>query len=193
MQPGGVCAAGVEAGGIGRAGLALAASLVTCLCFGIVPALGSTGVDPAAALKEGGRASTAGRRQHRLRHGLVVGEVALSFALVDGALVVAATPRASITARNVESTRRARLAFGELRDVVVMDVTASAMPWTDAEPRLVEHFVRTRDWDPTVEPHEFVMLVLQPVRVQAWRSVEEIAGRELMRAGHWLDASAPQD
>lgn len=29
-------------------------------------------------------------------------------------------------------------------------------------------------------------LVLRPVRVQAWREADEIAGRTLMRDGRWL-------
>jgi hypothetical protein len=118
--------------------------------------------------------------------------VPLSFAAISTDLIVCATPRTSATARNVEATRRARLGLGELRDVVMVDAAASTVAWSTAEPRLVDHFVSTRGWDPLGEPFDFAMLVLRPVRVQAWRSLEEIAGRTLMRDGSWLDSPDSQ-
>ena len=62
----------------------LAASLVTSLAFGLVPAFGASAVNLTSTLKEGGRTS-GGRRQRLLRQGLVVGEVALSVILLAGA------------------------------------------------------------------------------------------------------------
>ena len=41
------------------------------------------------------------------------------------------------------------------------------------------------DWDPRRDTG-YVFLVLRPVRVQAWREANEIAGRTLMRDGSWL-------
>ena len=41
------------------------------------------------------------------------------------------------------------------------------------------------DWDPRGMTG-FVFFVLRSVRVQAWREVNEIADRELMRDGRWL-------
>jgi hypothetical protein len=41
------------------------------------------------------------------------------------------------------------------------------------------------DWDPRGAAG-YVFLVLRPVRVQAWREANEIAGRTLMRDGTWL-------
>jgi len=64
---------------------ALALSLATSIGFGIAPALGSSGGDLTAALKEAGRGGTAGIRQKLLRHALVAGEVALSMTLLVGA------------------------------------------------------------------------------------------------------------
>jgi putative ABC transport system permease protein len=66
-------------------GFALAVSLLTSVLFGLVPAFGASGVDLTEALKEGGRSATAGARRRLLRNGLVVGEVALSLALLVGA------------------------------------------------------------------------------------------------------------
>ena len=67
----------------------LAASLLTGLAFGVLPALqfrrGATSV---ASLTDGARGATAGVARRRLRHGLVVGEVALATLLVVGAALL---------------------------------------------------------------------------------------------------------
>lgn len=64
---------------------AIAASVVTGLVFGIVPALHSSRPDLASTLKESGRSSTAGAGSHRLRNALVVAEVAMAVVLLVGA------------------------------------------------------------------------------------------------------------
>jgi predicted permease len=63
---------------------ALALSMLTGLIFGLVPALRATSTDLQTALREGGRGSSSARG-HRLRAGLVVGEVAVAVILVVGA------------------------------------------------------------------------------------------------------------
>jgi predicted permease len=62
----------------------LAASTLSGLLFGCAPAWYATRVDPAEALKEGGRSGT-GAGRHRLRRLLVIGEFALALALLTGA------------------------------------------------------------------------------------------------------------
>jgi putative ABC transport system permease protein len=62
----------------------LAASTLAGLLFGSAPAWYATRVDPAEALKEGGRAGTGAGRQ-RLRRMLVIGEFALALSLLTGA------------------------------------------------------------------------------------------------------------
>jgi putative ABC transport system permease protein len=62
----------------------LAASTLAGLLFGCAPALYATRVDPAEALKEGGRSGT-GAGRHRLRRVLVIGEFALALTLLTGA------------------------------------------------------------------------------------------------------------
>jgi len=71
---------------------ALAAGLGTCLLFGIAPAWLSTRVDAAAALKEGGRNSSA-PGQHNFRRALVTGQIALSLILLVGAGLLIQTLR----------------------------------------------------------------------------------------------------
>jgi len=62
----------------------LAATTLAGLLFGCIPAWYASRVDPAEALKEGGRSGTSAGR-HRLRRILVVGEFTLALALLAGA------------------------------------------------------------------------------------------------------------
>nr|WP_286676389.1 ABC transporter permease [Paracidobacterium acidisoli] len=65
----------------------LGATTLAGLLFGCVPALLAARVDPAEALKEGGRSGTS-RERHRLRRILVVGEFTLALTLLAGAGMV---------------------------------------------------------------------------------------------------------
>jgi putative ABC transport system permease protein len=64
---------------------ALALSMATGLLFGIVPALRAAAQNPATLMREGGRGLAGGLRRDRVRAGLVVSEVALSFVMLVGA------------------------------------------------------------------------------------------------------------
>ena len=63
----------------------LAASLLTGFLFGLAPALGLAKSDVQEAMKESGRGTAGGVRSSRLRHALIVTEVALSVVLLAGA------------------------------------------------------------------------------------------------------------
>ncbi len=64
---------------------ALLCSLLTGVLFGTVPAWLASRADINQALRENSRGSTAGRSQHRLRHTLIVGEVAFAMVLLAAA------------------------------------------------------------------------------------------------------------
>lgn len=66
-------------------GFALLCSVVTGVLFGTVPAWFASRPDLNLALRENSRGSTAGRSQHRLRHTLIVGEVAFAMVLLAAA------------------------------------------------------------------------------------------------------------
>src|SRR6185369_6478431 len=66
-------------------GFALLCSVVTGVLFGTVPAWLASRADVNQALRENSRGSTAGRSQHRLRHTLIVGEVAFAMVLLAAA------------------------------------------------------------------------------------------------------------
>lgn len=60
-------------------------SAATGIAFGLLPGWFSSRVDVHEALKQGGRASSGTRSTNRLRHGLIVAEVALALILLAGA------------------------------------------------------------------------------------------------------------
>jgi len=68
-------------------GFAAAMAIVTCVLFGLAPALRATRVAPASAMRAGGRGLTSGRERFSLRRGLVVAQVAMSLVLLAGALL----------------------------------------------------------------------------------------------------------
>jgi putative ABC transport system permease protein len=65
----------------------------SCVIFGVVPALRATRMNAAAVMKAGGRGSTDTHERFRLRRVLVVVQVALSLALIVGALLFVRTFR----------------------------------------------------------------------------------------------------
>lgn len=101
--------------------------------------------------------------------------------------VVVAVPRSSKTAKNVGTTKRARLALGDPRDVVVIEAEGETVdPEGDGSGRLLDAFQLRTGWDTQAEPGDYVLLRFTPKRIQAWRNVAEIRGREIMRDGQWL-------
>ncbi|HVU15683.1 MAG TPA: ABC transporter permease [Candidatus Didemnitutus sp.] len=70
-------------------GFTFGLSLLSCVLFGLVPALQASRPDQIEEIKEGGRTATGGARGHRLRHALVVLEVALALVLLVGAGLMA--------------------------------------------------------------------------------------------------------
>ena len=62
-------------------------AVLTCLVFGLVPALRATNTAPAHAMKAGSRGSTDSRERFGMRRALVVAQVALSLVLVVGAML----------------------------------------------------------------------------------------------------------
>ncbi len=63
----------------------LVVSVATGVLFGLAPALQASRTDPREGLHKGGRATTGGGRQSRLRNALVISEVSLACVLLIGA------------------------------------------------------------------------------------------------------------
>jgi putative ABC transport system permease protein len=68
-------------------GFAAGLAVLTCVLFGLTPAIRAARIEPGAVMKAAGRGLTAGRERFSLRRALVVVQVALSLVLVAGALL----------------------------------------------------------------------------------------------------------
>jgi hypothetical protein len=104
----------------------------------------------------------------------------------DGRSLTVSTPRASRTAVNLVRAGTARVALGQTRDVVLIDGAVEALA-LGAEPELEEAHARASGFDPRTLSDEYVYLRITPRAIQAWREVNELAGRWLMRDGEWID------
>ncbi len=78
-------------------GFTAALAMLTCLLFGLMPALRATHLSPSSVMHSGGRTMTAGRERFSLRRGLVVTQVALSLVLLVGALLFVRSLRNLLT------------------------------------------------------------------------------------------------
>jgi hypothetical protein len=105
----------------------------------------------------------------------------LSF-LWDGVGVIVSTPRTSVTGRNLSRGGHVRVGVGELRDVTMID--GAAEPVEDEQAK--DAFAAKHGWDPRNESGDYGYFRIVPDRVQAWREVNELSGRTLMRDGKWL-------
>lgn len=70
-----------------------AVATVSCVIFGLLPAIRATRTPPVAAMRAGGRGLTSGRERFALRRALVTAQVALSLVLLVGALLFAGSLR----------------------------------------------------------------------------------------------------
>jgi hypothetical protein len=112
--------------------------------------------------------------------------VPLSLAWIDERVVIAVESD-SRTARNIIEHGIARLALGATRDVVMIDaVLDRAFDLDEVRAAMADRYAARSDWDPRNGRGRFVFIVLRPERIQAWREVNELAGRTLMRAGSWV-------
>ncbi len=66
-------------------------AVLTCLLFGLVPAIKATRTAPITAMRGGGRGITDGRQRFTLRRALVIGQLAVSLVLLVGALLFTRT------------------------------------------------------------------------------------------------------
>ena len=110
--------------------------------------------------------------------------VPVSLAWVDERVVIA-VEASSVTARNLTASGEARLAVGPTRDLVMIDAVLEKAVDVAADEMLGAAYLAQADWDPR-RSTGYLFHVLRPIRVQAWREVNEIPGRTLMRDGTWL-------
>jgi pyridoxamine 5'-phosphate oxidase-like protein len=103
----------------------------------------------------------------------------------DGEAVLLATPANSPTGRNLAATRIARLGLGETRDVSMILGDVEVLEIDALPPEQGDRFAARAGFDPRPLT-AYRWFRVTPRRIQAWREVDELADRELMRDGRWL-------
>jgi hypothetical protein len=110
--------------------------------------------------------------------------VPLSFHWYEGRLLIA-TPVGSPTGRNLRSTKKVRIGLGPTRDVVLIEASVDeVLPTVDIPGPIGDRYAERSGWDPRHSPG-YAFFWIRPERLQAWREVDELTGRELMRDGRW--------
>ena len=101
----------------------------------------------------------------------------------DGEALLVATPTDSPTGRSLAATRAAALGLGHTRDVSMIDgevLEIDALPQQRAD-----RFTAHTGFDPRAPGRPYRWFRISPRRIQAWREINEMPDRELMRDGGW--------
>ena len=104
----------------------------------------------------------------------------------DGELLLVATPTDSPTGRNLAATRAVRLGLGHTRDVSMIEGDVEVLEIDALPVHQGDRFAARTGFDPRAQATPYRWFRISPRRIQAWREVNELADRELMRAGRWL-------
>jgi pyridoxamine 5'-phosphate oxidase-like protein len=104
----------------------------------------------------------------------------------DGEAVLVATPTNSPTGRNLAATRTVRLGLGETRDVTMIEGDVEVLEIDALPQEQGDRFAARAGFDPRPLATPYRWFRITPRRIQAWREVDELADRELMRDGRWL-------
>ena len=104
----------------------------------------------------------------------------------DGEALLVSTPITSPTGRNLAATRATRLALGLTRDVTMIDGDVEVLPIDALPAEQGDHFAARAGFDPRRSGPSYRWFRIRPRRIQAWREVDELPERDLMRDGRWL-------
>jgi hypothetical protein len=102
----------------------------------------------------------------------------------DGDALLLATPADSPTGRNLAATGVARLALGHTRDVTMIEGDVEVLAIDSLTQEQGDRFAARTGFDPRSED-TYRWFRISPRRIQAWREVDELPERELMRDGRW--------
>jgi predicted permease len=148
----------------------LAVSLITSLIFGAAPALQAARIDLNEALKEGGRGGVSGSR-HRLRHLLVVAEVALALILLVGA---------GLMMRSFLRLQQVNLGFNP-ENVVTLRVTVPGIGYRGSSAPFFHQLVERVNALPGVDVAGAIVDL--PLAGDYWQSILTIEGRPELALG----------
>jgi putative ABC transport system permease protein len=155
-------------------------ALMTCLIFGVAPAIQSAKTDPGAIAKISGRGMTAARQGLLLRRGFIVSQIALSLLLVAGALLFV---------RTFENLMDMNAGFDQ-DGVLVADFDYSALNLPQAQRfEYKRQLIAQVEAIPGVEAAAEASIV--PLSGNGWNEEIDIPGTSVMRATSWFDRVSP--
>ncbi len=108
----------------------------------------------------------------------------------DGEALLVATPADSPTGRNLAASGAVRLGLGDTRDVSMIEGEVEVLEMDALAPERGDQFAERTGFDPRALDTPYRWFRIVPRRIQAWREVNELPDRELMREGRWLTAQA---
>ena len=104
----------------------------------------------------------------------------------DGAAFLLATPAASPTGVNLAESGTAQLAFGQSREVALVQGDIIVLEIDELPDTYARKYVARTGWDPRSATQPCRWFCVTPKRIQVWREENELAGRELIRGGAWI-------
>ena len=111
--------------------------------------------------------------------------VPLSF-LWDGELLIVSTASSNPTGRNLLRSGEVHLGIGLVCDVVLIQGTATPIASAEIPASIGDAFAVKCGFDPRTITASYHYFRIVPQRIQAWREVNELAGRDIMLDGRWL-------
>jgi general stress protein 26 len=109
----------------------------------------------------------------------------LSF-LWDGSTLLLSTAAGNPTAKNLQTNATTQVTLGHTRDVVHITATTEVLDpeaLTDSEG---DAFATKTGFDPRTLKSPYLYFRLTPIKIQAWREVNELSTRTLMDNNTWL-------
>ncbi|MFI9756863.1 pyridoxamine 5'-phosphate oxidase family protein [Streptomyces sp. NPDC051963] len=104
----------------------------------------------------------------------------------DGESLWMSTRITNPTGRNLRDGARTRPAFGDTRDVVLIDGDVETFGAQDVPAAASAAFEAKHGWDPVKDSPSYAYFRVRPRAVQALHGVHEMPGRHLMRDGVWV-------
>ena len=92
----------------------------------------------------------------------------------------------SPTGRNLAATRAVRLGLGLTRDVSMIEGEVEVLEIDALPAERGDRFTARTGFDPRELTTAYRWFRVSPRRIQAWREVDELPYRDLMREGRWL-------
>lgn len=104
----------------------------------------------------------------------------------DGETLLLATAAGSPTGSNLAASRTVRVGLGLTRDVTMIEGDVEVLESTALPTARGDRFAVRTGFDPRALSTPYPWFRISPRRIQAWREVDELPDRELMRDGRWL-------